>query len=186
MRRVLVIVLCIIFLTSCAPDQDALDVAQRLRDNILNAQGCSFTAKISADYGEEVHSFTMVCNFDKSGNLSFTVSEPESISGITGKIDNKESALTFDDNVLMFELLADDQITPVSAPWLLMKTICGGYISACSSNEDGYCIEYDDSFKGEPLLVQLQMNQQEVISYGEFIWEGRRILSVQILNFKLL
>ena len=128
----------------------------------------------------------MQCVFDKEATLTFTVMEPKSISNITGKIESSEGALTFDDHILAFEMLADGQITPVSAPWLLMQTVRGGYISVCSTENNGYFIQYDDSYKGNPLILDLWLDGKECISYGEFLWDGRRILSVKISEFRFL
>ncbi len=186
MKRVLLLILCLVFLCGCSSGQAALDAGHRLRSNILNADGCSFTAGITADYGDEIYKFDLKCEFDKNGALLFTVLKPDSISGITGKIDEQEGALTFDDQVLAFKMLADGQITPVSAPWVLMKAVRGGYISACAKEKNGYYLQLDDSYEQDALTVDLWIDQSEAITRGEFLWDGRRILSVEVSDFKLL
>lgn len=186
MKRILPLFFCLVFLCGCTSGQVALDAGHQLRSNILEAEGCSFSAKITADYGDELYVFDMQCEFDKDGALSFTVLSPESVSGITGKIDAQQGALTFDDHVLAFNMLADGQITPVSAPWVMMKAIRGGYISACSKEKNGFYLQVDDSYAQDPLTVDLWIDQNGKVSRGEFLWDGYRILSVQVSGFKLL
>lgn len=186
MKRVLLLLLCIMLLTGCDSGQTVLDAGHQLRNDILAAEGCSFVSVITADYGDELYEFSMQCEFDKDGALSFTILTPESVSGITGSIDSNEGALTFDDHVLAFNMLADGQITPVSAPWVMMRTLRGGYISAFSKEKDSYFLQFDDSYNQSPMTVDLWINDSGDILRGEFLWNGRRILSVQVLDFKLM
>ena len=72
----------------------------------------------------------MDCKADSSGNLTFTVVKPETISGITGTLSGDGGNLTFDDTALHFELMAENQLSPVSAPWILIKTLRNGYITS--------------------------------------------------------
>ena len=186
MKRVLIILICLSFLCGCSSRNTALDAAHQLRNNILKANGCSFSATVTADYGDEIYEFTMLCTFDKKGSMNFTVTMPEAISGITGKIDASDGAFTFDDHVLSFKMLADGQITPVTAPWVLIKAVRGGYISACTKERNGYYLQFDDSYEEDPLTVDVGINENLAIQYGEFLWDGRRILSVKVSEFKLL
>ena len=186
MKRILPMVLCLVFLSGCSFGKSALDAGHRLRSDILNADGCSFLATITADYGDEIYEFDLQCEFDHKGDLVFHVMKPDSISGISGKIKGKEGALTFDDQVLVFQMIADGQITPVSAPWILMKAIRGGYISACNKNQGGYYLQIDDSYEEDPLVADLWIDESCTVTRGEFLWDGRRIISIKVSDFKLL
>jgi hypothetical protein len=79
----------------------------------------------------------MDCEADSQGSVSFRVVSPESISGITGSVDRDQGKLTFDDKALAFDLLADGQLSPVSAPWVMIHTLRGGYLSSCAESGDG-------------------------------------------------
>ena len=186
MKRVFPLLLSLVFLCGCGSGQQALDAGHQLRSDIIQADGCSFVAEITADYGDELYSFSMQCDFDKDGTLVFCVLSPESISSITGKIDAGEGVLTFDDQMLAFSMLADGQITPVSAPWVMLKAVRCGYISACTAEKSGYYLQIDDRYIQDPLTVDLWIEPDGNISRGEFLWEGRRILTVQVSEFKLL
>ena len=94
--------------------------------------------------------------------------------------------LTFDDTALHFELLADDQLSPVSAPWILIKTIRSGYMtSACM--EDGMIrLSIDDSYDDEALHLDIWLNDANLPEKADILYDGRRILSVSVTNFQIL
>ena len=186
MKRILLFVLCLLLMSGCSSGKEALDAGHELRSNILQSSGCSFLATVTADYGEELYSFDMLCSFDKNGEMVFEIQSPDSISGISGKIDSQSGSFTFDDQMVAFKTFADGQITPVTAPWVLMKAVRGGYISACTKENTGYYLQLDDSYAQDPLTVDLWLDCNKVISSGELLWDGHRILSVKVSDFKLL
>lgn len=179
-------VLCVVFiLCGCKKANGPLDNAINLRNRILQSNGCSFSAEVTADYGEKLYAFSMNCICDKEGNLAFSVTKPETIAGITGKVSATGGALTFDDKVLAFQTIADGQITPVTAPWLMLKTLRGGYINGCTSENDGYWISVDDSYQEDALRLNILINNDVPVK-GEIFWKGRRVMSVDVENFTYL
>ena len=186
MRMKIVAILCIlIFLTGCKNSEVPLSNALALRSKILSSNGCSFQSKVIADYGEKIYTFSMNCETDKEGNLTFTVSKPDTIAGISGNITTNGGAITFDDQVLAFQTIADGQITPVTAPWILIKTLRSGYLNGCTQLENGYQISIDDSYEEDALRLNIWV-KDEVPTSGEIFWQGRRILTVTVENFAFL
>jgi hypothetical protein len=137
MKRLFPILICISILLGCQGNE-GMDEALALRSAILKAKTCEFSIQITADYGDMVYSFSMDCVADERGNVGFTVTKPETIAGITGNLTADGGNLTFDDTVLAIPMLTDDQITPVSAPWILMQTLRGGYITSCDKGRVTY------------------------------------------------
>lgn len=163
-----------------------METGMELRSKLLQARETSFEVKITADYGDKIHTFSMDCKSDAKGDLTFTVLEPETISGITGKLTGEGGKLTFEDTALHFELLAEEQLSPVSAPWILIKTLRSGYLtSACT--EDG-CIRLsiDDSFESDPLRLDIWLNPENLPDHADILHDGRRILSVSVTDFEIL
>jgi len=184
--RVIALLWVIFLLCGCKANKDPLDDVIVLRNRILESGGCGFTASVCADYGEKLYEFTMECQTNKAGDLTFTVAEPTTISGIQGVVSNDGGALTFDDKVLAFETIADGQITPVTAPWLLMKTLRSGYIKCCTDSENGFQVMIDDSYAEEAFHLNIWVNESQLPVGGEIFWDGRRILSVKVENFTFL
>ncbi len=180
MRRLLPLILSILFLFGCN-GKDAMDDALALRHKILQASACSFTVLITADYGDVTYSFAMDSVADEKGNITFTVSAPETIAGITGKLTADGGSLTFDDVALAIPMLTDDQITPVSAPWILMRTLRGGYITSCTDGR----ITIDDSYDDDALKLDITLNGEKIPSFVEIYWKNRRILTLEVKSFVL-
>ena len=156
------------------------------RAKLLAGMGCSFDAMITADYQDLLYTFKVSCRCDEQGQLSFTVVEPESISGITGNVDAEGGELTFDDQALAFELLADGQLSPVSSPWLLVKTMRGGYVSSCTMEEDRLRVAIDDSYEEDALRLDVWFGAGDRPEYAEILWDDRKILSLEVSNFEIL
>ena len=185
MKRVMAVLLLLIMISGCGSGGN-IEHGLVLREKLLNSNGCSFDAVITADYGEKVYTFSMHCQADKNGDLSFSVTEPDSISGITGGIRNTGGALTFDGKVLAFEMLADGQVTPVSAPWLLVKSLRGGYFASCGTWEGGLVLGVDDSYEDNALHLDIWLDSGDLPIGSEILWQGRRVVSLEVRNFSYL
>lgn len=179
-------ILCLaVLLTGCGSADTELDKGMELRSKVLSAESISFDAEITADYGDKVHTFAMTCQGDSFGNLTFSVTQPETIAGITGKIDQKGGALTFDDTALCFDLLADGNLSPISAPWILLKTLRSGYLTSACTEDDRVRLTIDDSYEDDALTLDILLDGQEFPEYAEFLHKGRKILSLKVANFVL-
>ena len=127
----------------------------------------------------------MDCTGDNQGNLKFSVTEPESISGITGSASEAGGALTFDDVALHFHLMAQDALSPVSAPWIFLKTLRSGYIVSACYEEELLHLSIDDSFEDDALRLDIWLEGDRPIR-GEILHDGMRILTLTIGNFQIL
>ena len=184
MRRIFLLLASILFLSGCS--NDSIEPALELRQKLQNGSGCEFDAIITADYSEEVYEFTMHCKASDTGELHFEVKEPDTIAGICGYIDEDGGHLTFDDQVLAFELMADDQISPVSTPWILVKALLGGYIKAGGTVESGTKLIINDTYSDDAFQVDIWLDHNDLPSFSEILWNGRRILSIQVVEFQVL
>lgn len=186
MKRLLFVFLGVLLLSGCGAKKNDVEPGLLLREKILSANGCSFDASVVADYGEKCYTFNMRCTSDISGNVVFTVTGPESISDITGTVSAEGGALTFDDQVLAFEMLADGQITPVSAPWLFIRSLRSGYIRLCEEKNDMIHLVIDDSYAEKALQVDVYMHKDRTPVRADILWEGKRIVALTVENFKTL
>lgn len=187
MKRILpcIMLLCLI-ICGCKGSDDHMIKALELRSRLSASGGTSFRANVTADYGDKTYTFILQCKTDQPGTLSFTVLEPESIAGIGGTVSGEGGKLTFDDKVLAFPLLADGEVSPISAPWIVIKTLLGGYISSCSKEDELLLISIDDSYEADALRLDIWLNTQDIPVSADILWQGRRVLSVQIEDFTFL
>lgn len=185
MKRLCCLLLCSLLLVGCG-NKSGFDRAMALRSSILKASGCRFDATITADYGGSLYVFSVECEAESTGKLAFRVIAPDSIAGITGTVDATGGNLTFDDQVLAFPILPDDVISPVSAPWLFMKTLSGGYLKACEETDNGLHLLINDSYAQEAIRVEVYTDSADRPIRADFFWQGSRILTLEIENFTVL
>jgi len=185
MKKLAAILLCLFLLTGCIGNNEDLERAMGLRAKLLSG-GCSFGVEITADYGDELYTFSMNCTGDSSGKVDFSVTAPDTISGIAGSISKGEGKLTFDDTAVEFPLLADGQVAPISAPWLLLKTLQGGYLTAAGMEGQPLRLTVDDSYEEDALQLDIWLNGENVPVRADILYGGRRILTLKVTNFQLL
>lgn len=186
MKRIICLALMICLLCGCQTDSQQMNKALNLRQKLLAGNGCSFLAEITADYGDIIYQFSMNCQGDKQGNLGFSVVAPESISGITGTIADTGGHLTFDGTALTFATIADGQVTPITAPWLFLKTLRSGYIVSCAEAEDTTYLQIDDSYRDGAIHLDIWLDGDGMPVRAEILWEGKRILSIIVKDFLIL
>ena len=185
MKKAGICFLLVCFLTGCSGASKEIERGMALRAQLLKAASCSFDTEITADYGDRIYQFSLSCQGDSQGNVTFAVTAPESIAGITGRIDHGAGQLCFDDAALQFDLMADGQVTPVSAPWILLKTLRGGCLTAAGQEEDLLRLTMDDSYAEDALRMEIWLNGNDLPVRGEIYYGGRRILSLDVKNFVL-
>lgn len=186
MKRIAVVLCFLLMLTGCSGTEENLDRAMVLRSKLLAAAECKFDAVITADYADITYTFTMECVVDHQGDLRFCVKEPETIAGISGTVSDTGGKLTFDDKILSFGLMADGLVTPVSAPWVLMKTLRSGYLTSCGREGGNLRLSIDDSYADEALHLDIWLGEDDLPVQGEILWQGRRLLSIRVENFTFL
>ena len=178
----LLLVLC---LTGCVSAKSEIERGMALRSRLLQAESCSFDAAITADYGDHVYQFEIYCEGNSSGDLTFTVKSPESISGITGRMDAEGGKLTFDSTVLHFDPVADDQLSPVAAPWVFLNTLRSGYLTSAGMEEEFLRLTIDDTYEDDALQLDIWLGKEDIPIRCEILHDGRRILSLDVANFQI-
>ncbi len=155
--------------------------ALELRSQALAAP-ISMEVELVADYITTLEEFELQCTVDLEGTMAFTVREPEDIAGISGTVTGTEGTIEFDDTILAFPLMADGRLSPVSAPWVLMKALRSGYILAVNQEEDLLHITVDDSYADDALTVDIWAEEGRVVA-AEIAWEGRRQIAMTVDSF---
>lgn len=186
MKRICATVIFLLFLTGCSDASSEIERGMALRRQLLQASSCSFDAEITADYGDKLHIFSLSCQGNEKGDVTFSVTEPETIRGITGAIAQEKGSLTFDDKALYFELLTDDQLSPVSAPWILLKTLRSGYLTSACMEEGLLRLTIDDSYEEDALQLDIWLDEKDLPQRAEILYDGRRILSLVVKNFVIV
>ncbi len=185
MKRLAAVLAICVMLAGCSGKEEELERAMDLRAKLL-AASCTFDAEITADYGDAIYTFSVTCQGDSQGRLEFAVTAPETIAGITGVAGEKGGELTFQDTALAFPLLADDQLSPAGAPYILLKTLRGGYLTAASQEDGLLRLTIDDSYEDDALTLDIWLNEYDQPVRADILYDGRRILAMTVSNFQIL
>ena len=184
MKRLGGVLLVVLMLCGCGKENTLIERGMKLRDRLLSSS-CSFEVEITADYGDKLHTFSLACQGNPKGDLTFTVLSPESISEITGEISEEGGKLTFGDTALHFELLADGQLSPVSAPWILLKTLRSGYLTSAGMEGELLRLTIQDSYASDALQLDIWLDGQDLPMRAEVLYADRRILTMDVKNFQI-
>ena len=182
MKRLFTVFTAVFCLVGCSSKNSYMDELYQFRNDLLQSKDVSFEAEITADYGKEYYIFQVACNGDELGNLDFEVISPDTISGIQGNISREDGFLTFDNYVLAFDTMAEDRLTPVTAPWVVLKALRTGYITSCGRKDTGYSAVIRDTYEDDYLSIDL-LFQGDMPVYAEVFWNDARIISMNIINF---
>lgn len=184
MKKLAAAVAMLVFLTGCSGESKEMQRGLDLRSELLKASECRFSCEITADYSDKVYTFSMDCRCDPQGNVTFAVTAPETIAGITGTAADSGGKLTFDNTALQFDLMAQEQVTPVSAPWILMKTLRSGYITSVGMDSGRLRMSIDDSYEDDALHLDIWLGEDNRPENAEILYKDRRILSLKVSNFE--
>ena len=185
MKKLLPLLAVLALLAGCSAEPVEMNRALALRTKLLQASTCTFNAEITADCGEDLYTFGMHCMADEKGEITFQVTKPDSISGITGTLSQQGGALTFDSTALQFELLADGRLSPVSAPWVLMQALRGGFITSAGTEDDQIRLSVNDSFDDDALNLDIWLDEADIPKRVEICCDGKRMLTVCVENMAI-
>lgn len=186
MRRLaalLTIVFCVM-LIGCSAEEKALQPALDFRTSLLAAGGFTCSADLSADYGETVFDFSGNCSYDGASG-TITVTQPDTIAGITAKSNGDGASLTFDDVTLALETLGDGRVAPLAAAWLFGSAWSGDYISAGGFDDDLYRVTILKGYDEDELQFDTWLDNGVPVR-GEIALGGRRVLTAVFHDFVLL
>ena len=185
MKRIIAVSLLVLFLCGCGGSAQ-LNNVMKLRDYLLKTDRCTFCAHITADYGDAIYTFAVDCSIDQTGSMTFSVVSPESIKGIEGNIDGDKGTLTFDDEALLFELMTDNLLSPICAPWVAMNALRSGYIQSCGVDGEYIKILLDDSYAANTFQVTFWTTKDMMPSAAEISWQNRRFLTIAFTSFSYM
>lgn len=173
--------LLLVFFLGCSGRDLAMEEALALRSRCL-AGNVSFETEIRADYITNIEAFSLDCAFDETGEMAFAVTEPDDIAGIQGTVTGTEGTVIFDEVVLGYPLLAEGRLSPLAAPWVLVKALREGCILAVGREGELLHLTIDDTYADNALTLDIWLEEGQV-EEAEIAWEGRRCVTMTVEDF---
>lgn len=182
----LVLALCLT-LGGCAASEDgAVQEALDFRTSLLAADSCTFTADVTADYGQRVGNFTLECAYTPETNgAELTVTSPDSIAGISAAVDGDKANVIFEDVSLELGTLAGGQVAPLQLPQLLGDAWTYGYVDSQSEEGDGILVTYRSGYDDEELLVFTRFDSSMTPIQAEVYCDGICVLTAALADYQV-
>ncbi len=186
MRRVILCAQMIsLFLLLCAcgsGNGKTEELALETRTRMINMKTCSFTADLTADYGNRTYEFTVTVSYQKDGESILTITRPDNLAGISVTYTKDGTDLEYDGARLETGSLSSWGLSPMTAlPDLLAaaqtETIseCGietldgmeALQVTCREEREGEALEqklWFDLASGAPLRGEISVDGYTVIT----------------------
>ena len=181
-KRAAVLMMLLLLLSGCGKEktmQQALEFRQRL----LQMNNCTFLVSVTADYAARSCTFSLDCDCTPE-ETRLTVTEPDTISGITATVTEDGRKVRFDDLSLEFGTLGTGKIAPVCAPAVLYQCWLTGYIDSAGMEGDQQLVVYRQGYDQEELMVRCWFDQETGLPTGAEICDAEDvILTMDISEF---
>lgn len=178
------ITLCLL-LTGCAGTENTMQPALDLRAALLEAGGCTFTAEVTADFGETVFSYAAQCLYDGT-QTRLTLTAPEALAGVGATVAEDGVSVEFDGIVLELGTLAGGHLAPLSATALLCRCWAREYISSAGTADGGTIVTYLHGYDEAEFTVETTISPDGAPISGEIAADGRTAAFVTITDFTYL
>lgn len=190
MRRsfVMCVLMISLLLTACGSKGSGtpMDRALALRGEYLSANGCTARMQVTADYGQRVYTYVVDAAVS-GGETMLTVQEPAEIAGITARLHEGESFLSYDGVMLETGPLTEDGLTPLSAVAALLEAARSGFIDSCGTEGETLYILCRDPADppGDGRQTALWFGADGCLLRGEVAVDGRRVIQCEFEKFTL-
>ena len=189
MRKLLLCVPMILLLAGCSPAKvsQAEELALGLRGEYLEMAACSAHLAVTADYGQRVYDYEMDAALEGE-ELTLTLTAPETVAGMTAHLSQGEGQLEYDGVWVETGTLDEDGLTPLGAFPAMLEAIRGGYITACSLEEEETLLRLDcgdptaSPGKGREVTLWLDVSTRNLVR-GEIRVDGYRVIVCECTNF---
>ncbi len=179
MKKTLALLSLLLCLLLSACGNPALTRFESFSQALSERDALSFTAELSAVYPDRTAQFTLRYALT-DGVQRVTVLAPESISGVSARMEQGRTALEYDGLILDTGDLDDYGLTPMSALPLLVDALQHGHARAFWTEEGGDAVEllYDDHTQ-----VLVHFDGEGLPCRAELICDGHVTVACEIKNW---
>lgn len=185
MRRIawtLAVPMMLLFLL-CAcgrKETDPLQAPMDFRGTLLAQGGCHFVAEACAETGDRAWELTLDCVLDAEGSGTVTVLAPETIAGVTARIEGTDGSLSYDTLVLGLGTLSDSELAPAAAPGRLVRAWARDWISSAGAEDGSLLVCYG----GQAMEVRTRFGADGTPVQAELLQNGKTCFTAELQNFE--
>lgn len=186
------VLLMSLLLCGCVGNTSDNELTLQLRSDFLSREGCAGTAAITADYGQRVYDYNLEFSETGADGLTMVITAPEEVAGITAKVDEGQTFLSFDGVQLETGPLNDQGLSPMDALPTLFAAMETGYIAETGTEFFGetevlrICCRDPKKEPGRGLETLLWFDKaQKTLLKGEIRSEGFTVIQGTFSSFAL-
>ena len=173
-------------LCACGGKPDAaMQQALALRTALGAAGGCTFTAEVTADYGEKIYAYTMECVCETDAGARFTLRAPQTLAGISAEISADGTHVSYEDTEVGFSALAGGRLAPMQLPWLLADGWYSGRICAAGREDGAVRVSCQLGYGEQTLTLDTWLGEDGFPQKSAVSFDGQTLLTAEIQNFSL-
>ena len=172
----------LLLLAGCGKEEEQTQQALDFRTRMLKAGGCAFNADVQVSYGETAARFSMRCTYSAPDGITMTLTTPETLSGMTARVDSSGAKLVFDGAEIGFSTLAGGRLAPMAVPWVLADCWANGYIAWSGMEGALLRVTYRTGYGTDELQADVWFDGG-VPARAELSYEGALLLSAELTNF---
>lgn len=128
---VLTITLCLALAACGGGATGAEQLALDIRGEYLAMEGCTAELDITADYGQRVYEYGLNLEYRRDGESVLTITSPESVAGVTARLENGSGSLEYDGVRVETGPLDDSGMSPMDAVPVLLDYTARGFMAEC-------------------------------------------------------
>ncbi len=188
MRRRLAAVPMMLLCLLCAcggKETNPLQAPMDFRAALLRAGGCRLTMEGSADVDDRVWTFALDAELRTDGTADLTLREPESVAGITVRLEGPEGRLGFEEVSVEFGVPEDERLAPAAVPRTLILAWTEGYIASAGPDGEEDVVVFELGYDAEKITVETRFDKAGAPLRAELIREGRSCVRLDLSNFEL-
>ena len=151
-------------------------------DRALARKHIQFALDHQNDSLEQLAAYLRRCAYSAPDGITMTLTAPETLSGMTARVDSSGAKLVFDGAEIGFSTLAGGRLAPMAAPWVLADCWANGYIAWSGMEGDLLRVTYRTGYGTDELQADVWFDGG-VPARAELSYEGALLLSAELTNF---
>ncbi|MEA4965596.1 MAG: hypothetical protein VB055_07230 [Oscillospiraceae bacterium] len=180
-----VLMMLCLLLTSCGAAENSMKDALAFRSVLQEHGGCSFTAAVTTEVEDRGYCFTLQAEYRTDAPTRITVTEPETLRGISAELTAADAVIAFDGVELDFGTLDSRLSSPLYCPLVFGSCWDQEYIDCAGADGDSYRVTYRMGYDDEELILETWFTEG-VPSRCEIYGGETLLLSADVESFIFL
>lgn len=185
MRKTIVsaLMMTLLLLHGCGEREARLEKSfEALRTAVTQAQSISFTAELTADWGDTAADYTLDVTYDGQQTVQ-QIRAPALLAGIKATALRGQTAVDYDGVILGAGPLDGEGLTPMSAVPVVLDALASAYVELLWWDADAVAARL---YVGENAVATVWLEADTLaLTAAEIATEGRTVMTCRITDWQI-